>query len=63
MKTFFNYLAASRVELTKVTWPTRRQTARLTVIVIIFSLIFAAVLGTLDYLFALLLENIIVRGS
>ena len=62
MKQFFDYLAASRVELTKVSWPNRRQTIRLTLVVIIFSLVFAAILGTLDYVFSTLLQKIIIKG-
>jgi preprotein translocase subunit SecE len=62
MKPLLNYFAASRSELAKVTWPTRRQTIRLTILVVIFSLVFAAVLGSLDYLFGTLVQKIIVKG-
>jgi preprotein translocase subunit SecE len=55
----FEYLSASRAELAKVAWPSRRQTARLTFVVIVFSLIIAAVIGTLDYLFSLGLQKLI----
>lgn len=47
------YLKDSVSELRKVTWPTKEQTLRLTIIVIIFSLIVAAVFGVLDYIFGL----------
>jgi preprotein translocase subunit SecE len=60
MNIFFQYLAASRAELAKVTWPTRRQTARLTLLVIVFSLVFAAILGALDYVFSELLQQVII---
>jgi preprotein translocase subunit SecE len=59
MKPLLNYFNASRVELTKVTWPNRRQTIRLTITVIGFSLIFAAVLGSLDYAFSALIQKLI----
>ena len=59
MKPLFNYLSASRAELAKVTWPTRRQTVRLTFVVIIFSVVFAAILGALDLAFSTLLQYVI----
>jgi len=62
MKPLFDYLAASRAELAKVTWPNRRQTTRLTFLVIAFSLIFAVLLGALDYGFSALLQKLIVKG-
>ncbi len=62
MKPFFDYLSASRAELAKVTWPNRRQTIKLTYTVIIFSVAFAALLGTLDYVFASLLQKLILKG-
>lgn len=62
MKPLVEYFSASRTELTKVTWPTRRQTVKLTFVVIVFSLIFAAVLGALDLGFAALVQKVIVKG-
>lgn len=53
------YLAASRSELAKVTWPNRRQAVRLTAQVIVFSLAIAAILGTLDLLFQTLVQKVI----
>lgn len=43
------YLTASVEELRKVTWPTKEQVARLTVITIVFSLVMATIFGALDY--------------
>lgn len=43
------YLSASIEELRKVTWPTKDQVARLTIITIIFSLLMATIFGALDY--------------
>ncbi len=40
-------------ELRKVTWPTKEQTLRLTIIVSIFSLVVALFFGILDYVFGL----------
>jgi preprotein translocase subunit SecE len=62
MKPLLDYLSASRAELTKVTWPNRRQTARLTLVVIVFSIVFAAVLGALDFGFSALIEKLVIKG-
>lgn len=45
------YFVGSIEELRKVTWPTKEQTIRLTIIVLIFSLVVAFIFGVLDYLF------------
>jgi len=62
MKPLIEYFAASRAELAKVTWPNRRQTIRLTMLVIIFSLVMAAILGSLDFIFSNLVQKVIVKG-
>lgn len=62
MKPLMEYFVASRAELTKVTWPTRRQTARLTLLVIVFSLVMAAILGSLDFVFTTIVQKVIVKG-
>jgi preprotein translocase subunit SecE len=62
MKPLVEYFAASRAELAKVTWPNRRQAARLTMLVIVFSLVMAAILGALDWAFLNLVQKIIVKG-
>jgi preprotein translocase subunit SecE len=56
------YLSASRVELTKVTWPNRRQTIQLTIAVIIFSLLMAAFLGAVDLGFQYLVKKLILKS-
>ncbi len=43
-------------ELKKVTWPTREETIRLTVVVIAISLIIAVYIGIIDVLLAKALE-------
>lgn len=62
MKRLFAYIQESRVELTKVSWPNRRQAVRLTLAVIVFSLVFSAIVGGLDYLFGLILQKVILKG-
>jgi len=48
-----NYFRKSFEELTKVTWPTKNQAVKLTIIVMIFCIVFALFLGVVDYLFNL----------
>lgn len=56
MLTFLNQV---KTELYNVTWPTRKQIIRLTVIVVAISLIVGLYLGVVDYFFTTLLELII----
>jgi preprotein translocase subunit SecE len=62
VKPLIEYFSASRIELAKVTWPTRRQLVRLTIVVILFSLVMAALLGALDSLFSYMVQKVIVKG-
>ncbi len=48
-------------ELRKVTWPTRQETAHLTVVVIVVSILFGIVLGAADLGFSWLIEHTILR--
>lgn len=59
MKPVVEYFSASMAELAKVAWPTRRQTVRLSFVVILFSLVVAIIIGALDYLFSLGLQKLI----
>lgn len=45
-------------ELKKVSWPTRQETFRLTVVVLLISLIIGAYVGIIDILLAKLLETL-----
>ena len=60
------YWKETRGELRKVTWPTREDSQRLTVIVIIVTLLFALFLWVFDLLFSnviqLLIEQLIGIG-
>ena len=56
MSKIATYIQASIKEMKKVTWPTKKETYRYTVLVIAISLIIAAFLGGLDYLFNFLLQ-------
>lgn len=54
-----DYLKETRAELRHVNWPTRKQTAVFTALVVAVSLATAAYLGAFDYLFSRLLQLII----
>lgn len=62
MNRFFDYLRESRAEMAKVNWPNRATTIRLTVVVIAFSAVVTALIGSLDYIFSLVLQRIILKG-
>lgn len=53
------YLQETRAELTHVSWPTRKQAAVFTIVVIVISLVTAFFLGAFDYIFTKLLQTII----
>ena len=57
---FINYLKDTRQELRHVTWPTRNQAIAYSVIVIVVSLVIAAFLGALDFVFRELLDMYII---
>lgn len=52
-----NYLKEVKVELGKVTWPTRKEAVYLTVIILVASLAVGLYVGGLDVLFTTLLGN------
>lgn len=53
------YFKDTRGELRKVTWPTREQATKLTLIVLAVTATMALFLGALDYIFAALVRLII----
>lgn len=53
------YLKDTLSELKQVRWPTRQATLRLTGVVIVISLLVAAYVGSLDFLFTNLLTFIL----
>jgi preprotein translocase subunit SecE len=61
MNKITNYIKASIEELKKVTWPTKKETYLYTVLVIVISLVVAAYLGGLDYIFTLGLKDFLFR--
>jgi len=54
------YIAEARLELKKVSWPTRQQTIRYTIAVILMSIGVAAFLGGLDFLFSLVVNRLVL---
>ena len=56
MKKLINYIKASRAELKKVVWPSKKQTRNHTLMVIGISIAVAVFLGTVDLLFNKILE-------
>ena len=56
------YLRETRAELKKVTWPTRPEATKLTIIVLIVVAFMSARLGTLDYIFSRVMGFIISLG-
>ena len=56
-----NFIKNSWKELRQVTWPTKKDAARLTFAVIIFSIFFAIFVQILDFLFSRLVKEIILR--
>ncbi len=54
-----NYIRESIAELKKVTWPTKKQTANYTLLIIGISLILAALIGFVDFLLTLGVEKVI----
>lgn len=49
-----SFLKEVKEELAKVAWPTREQTLRYTILVIIVALVVGAFLGGLDYIITLI---------
>ena len=56
-----NFFIESRDELRKVQWPTRREAIYLSIVVVVASLVVAAFLGGLDYLFAYILKEFLIN--
>jgi len=57
----FGYFRSSLQELKQVTWPTRREGRRLTTAVIIFSIVFGALIAVVDYGLDKLFKQILIK--
>jgi len=56
-----DYFKEVKVELRKVSWPTREQTKKYTILVIVVSCIIGIYLTGLDYVLSTVVENIVGR--
>ncbi len=56
-----SYLKDVRSELSKVVWPKREEVIKLTLIVLIISVVVGAYVGVLDFVFTKWLEYMIAR--
>lgn len=54
------FLQEVKTEIKKVSWPTRKETIRYTLIVIGISIVLALYLGFFDFIFNFLLRNFII---
>jgi preprotein translocase subunit SecE len=61
MKKVIDFVKEAKAELIKVNWPTRKQTLNYTILVVAVSLIVAAFLGGLDYLFSIILKDFLIK--
>ena len=55
----FRYFRQTRGEVRKVTWPTRKESQRLTAIVLGVTAVMALFLGILDYVFSNLIQEMV----
>lgn len=59
MSKLTEYLSETKGELKHVSWPTKNQAIIFTVIVVVFSIVVAFVLGAFDFIFAMILKMFI----
>lgn len=57
----FDYIKESKLELKKVSWPTKKAVFNYTLAVIMISLTMAAFLALADYILTLSFEKVIIR--
>lgn len=56
-----NFFKEVYVEMRKVSWLSRNDVLRYTIIVLVVTIIVAAVFGGLDYLFSTLIQKFIIK--
>ena len=59
MSKLTDYIKETRAEMAHVSWPTRRQAAIFTVLVIVFSVAVSFYLGFFDYVFSIIIKQLI----
>ncbi|MFT5134230.1 MAG: preprotein translocase subunit SecE [Gammaproteobacteria bacterium] len=62
-RTLWAFIQDAQVEVRKVVWPTRQETLQTTAIVIIAVIVFAIILGILDWGLGAAIESIIGQGA
>jgi len=55
------FIGELRQEFKRINWPSRQETIKMSTIVIVISLVVAAFLGALDYIFNWGLEQLLYR--
>ncbi|MBI2012938.1 MAG: preprotein translocase subunit SecE [Candidatus Colwellbacteria bacterium] len=60
MGRFSLYLKELRREFQRINWPSRKDAVKLSLVVISLSLIVAAFLGSLDFLFSTILKRFVI---
>jgi len=61
IKKIIAFFQEAKIELTKVNWPTKKQTVNYTALVIVVSLVVAGFLGGLDFLLGYILKTFIIK--
>lgn len=61
MKSVINFFGEVKSELSKVTWPSRSEVIKLTLIVFLVSGFIGAYVGGLDYLFTTILAKVVTK--
>ena len=59
----FRFVGELVAELKKVTWPTRQEAIRLTIIVLLVCVVIAVILGAIDYGFTHLVTGVFLKGK
>jgi preprotein translocase subunit SecE len=62
-RSIWAFIQDSQVEVRKVVWPTRQETLQTTAIVIIAVIVFAIILGLMDWGLGAAIESIIGQGG
>ena len=62
-RSLWAFIQDAQIEVRKVVWPTRQETAQTTLIVILAVIFFAIVLGLLDWVLGGAIEYVIGQGG
>lgn len=61
MKKIFSYFSEVKLELSKVTWPTRQEVVKLLSLVLVISAVVAAFVGIVDFSLTKTLEFLLAK--